>query len=425
MSDLLVKHPFRDIAKGGGPTGYLYNLRTAAAEFGLDTGVTFDINEDMKAPPRPPVPPPAPWPLWKKVYNLLRRGYGAAATTVGSSIPKPPDYIPENFDAELDAFEDWKNHHYGWITESYARKMFDADLLFANDIWLASAIARLCPELSKEKLVLISHSPTWTIIEATARILPDYPDPRYLNIKRVRSIVDENLETMASIRAVLWPCAEAVPEYPEWVEVNANGRGANVFAETGVQKPTGTLSGADMRTQWQIEPNQRVVLFIGRAHPHKGFHRFHSWAQAARKQGDTGYVFVHAGQPPNDVDKNSPLRHVGYIKDNAAAYAAADLVVIPNQFSYMDIGLLESLSLGAKIAISPTGGHRLFPEICPDIPTIPDTNADDEWQTLKQYIQEYAATTTRQEAFQKLWESRFSLEPFCANHVRVCRELTK
>jgi glycosyltransferase involved in cell wall biosynthesis len=425
MADLIVKHPFRDIAKGGGPTGYLYNLRAAAAEFGVESGITFDINEDAAAPPRPPLPPPAPWPLWKKVYNRLLMGYSAVTDGVKEKLagPKPADFIPEIFDAELDAFEDWKEHYYGWITREHALKMFDADLLYANDIWLASALVKHCPELSREKLVLISHSPTWTIIEATARILPNYPDPRYMKIKRVRAIVDDNLETMASIRAVLWPCREAVPEYPEWVEANAAGRGANVFAETGVQKPTGELTAQQMRAQWKVESGQKVVLFIGRAHPHKGFHRFLSWANAAKKQGDNSYVFVHAGQPPQPADPDSPLRHVGYIKDNAAAYAAADLVVIPNQYSYMDIGLLESLSLGAKIAISPTGGHSLFPRICPEIPVIPDTDPTAEWNVLKSYIREYADTTARQDAFVRLWEQRFSLKPFCENHIRVVREL--
>ncbi len=52
--------------------------------------------------------------------------------------------------------------------------------------------------------------------------------------------------------------------------------------------------------------------------------------------------------------------------------------------------LLEALSLGAKVAISPTGGHKLFQKICPELPLIPDLPPTETWASLQRFIDECA-----------------------------------
>jgi glycosyltransferase involved in cell wall biosynthesis len=220
---------------------------------------------------------------------------------------------------------------------------------------------------------------------------------------------------MQAARAVLWPCQEAQMGYPAWWELFKAGRVRNVYAETGTIKPVAKASPQAMRKSWGVTPDRRVALFIGRPHAHKGFDRFADWADLNKARGNARWTFVHCGSSVGANRDLSALKLAGYVTDNGAAYLAADLVLIPNRHSYFDLGALEAVSLGAKLALAPSGGHGYLVRTCPSIPAIPDGPAEASWQGLEQLAEEYATGEQRQQALLTAWQERFSLAPFYRN----------
>jgi len=423
----LVRHPYNSIKRGGGGSGYLYNLRAGAEQFGASNDVRFEVSESIINPKPPVERPPS---LVKRVVGRLRYEVLSAIRPRGVQSDEPryaPYEVPADFDERYKRRLIWVDERFGWMDEAFVRGLFECDLLFANELWMASIIQHLCPSLSREKLVIIPHSPTWPGTEQAADVLPDLVEELLVEIPSVRALNEQHLEVMANARAVMWPCAGAIGGYPEWDAETVRGAGLNVFGETGVLSPEPNMSTQQLRAQWGVLPHQRVILFIGRAHQHKGFDRFVDWADHYRSfnyEGkDDRYVFIHAGATPATKRDLSSIRHVGYITDNGAAYVTADLLVIPNRYSYLDIGLLEAMSLGAKIAISPTGGHGVMAGICPELCLIPGGTPEEVLPALIGFADEYASDSSRSDAFKALWKSRFSLQPFYENHVRVVNQL--
>ena len=271
----------------------------------------------------------------------------------------------------------------------------------------------------------MTHSPTFLAHELISAACPTTPEEELNADPCVRALVKREMDTMQAARAVLWPCAQAQEGYPEWWTLFQAGKAACVYAATGAARPEQKIAGAEMRRQWGIAPDRRIALFIGRPHPHKGFDRFVDWADLNRRRGNSRWVFVHCGNSAASTRDLSSVHLAGYVSDNGAAYLAADLVLIPNKYSYFDLGMLEALSLGAPLALSPTGGHDYLTRTYPVIPTIPDGPAEVTWPCLEEIAEDYAADPTRRQALRALWEQQFSLRPFYTNHTNLAGQLLK
>jgi glycosyltransferase involved in cell wall biosynthesis len=390
---------------GGGPYGYLYNLRQAVAEFGHASPIDFAVH----------VPSPVDRVLTAfrtkatSAFAGLRRRVGG-----GSAVPPPLETFEEAFAA---LWRSWKAS-YERVTDAMdAAALFECDFLCVHSTFIAERLVALYPEKAKERLILVPHAPAYYAYQVAGAVRPWADQAELYQERCVQETAAAELDIMQRARAVLWPFEGAQEGYPGWFERYKSGSATSVFAETGVPRPVARTAARQLREQWGIRPDQRLVLFIGRAHPHKGFPRFADWAERYRSRGEDHVVFVFAGPPPPPGRALSAILDVGWQDDPAAAYQAADLVVIPNTYSDLDIGLLQALSLGAPLAISATGGHRDFSRLCPDMPVIPDGTADAVLPVLERMLEDYAKDEGRRRAFVQLWQERFSLLPFVRNHA--------
>ena len=109
--------------------------------------------------------------------------------------------------------------------------------------------------------------------------------------------------------------------------------------------------------------------------------------------------------------------------DPAAAYQAADLVLFPNRKAYLDFGLLQCLSLGVPVAVSPVGGHAALVRECPPIPTIP-RGGDEEVLAELGPLADGGLPADYRERVIRLWEERFSPRPFVEGHAAAARSLS-
>lgn len=118
----------------------------------------------------------------------------------------------------------------------------------------------------------------------------------------------------------------------------------------------------------------------------------------------------------------SAIRNVGYQSDNGSVYLAADLFLCPNRYAYFDIGVLEAMSLGAKIALSPSGGHQHLIRTCPLIPVISE-DKEEAWEHSMKQAAEYRNSSERSIQFKKIWEKDFSLRSLFTNHIVIVQNI--
>jgi len=107
----------------------------------------------------------------------------------------------------------------------------------------------------------------------------------------------------------------------------------------------------DIRSELGIQPNQKVILFVGSKL--KGSLAFTQMAQAFRDNKE--YVFVHVGyrEPTTDGLPSNyiPISFVKEDKDVALYYSMADLLVYPSMADTMSNTCLEALACGTPILI--------------------------------------------------------------------------
>jgi glycosyltransferase involved in cell wall biosynthesis len=302
------------------------------------------------------------------------------------------------------------------LSAAQAAEIFDADLVFAHEIWLAERLVQLMPAQSKRKLILMSHSPTFPICEFVVDSMPHIDLAALRRLKLVRGWIARYVNVMGSARAVAWPSAGAEEGYPEWLSLRRKTGAASVYIPTGAPRPVPATSPETMRQRWGVQRTQRAVLYMGRPHTDKGYELFVQWSTAPQLNR-ADWIFIHAGAPPKVPAP--AVRYVGYESDNAGAYGAADLVVFPNRFAYMDIGLLECMSIGAALASTLVGGHGDILRAYPFIPRI-----DDDVRSLVSAFDAYARDPELPGRIQEAWAAAYSPAAFLAAHVAAARRLT-
>lgn len=397
----LVRHAHFVIRPGGGPSGYLHNLRAALAAHPETAGPRLEVvtfaGSGAKA-------------AWR------------AARGFRSAIGKTPGLrgawhrLRGEFRLAFERVEaDWWES-YAALTRRDAEALLACDLFFAHETLLAERLLALCPRLARERVVLMTHAPGFYAHQIAAELLPDAPEASWSELGCVRRLRAREVESMLGVKAVLWPSPGAAEGYPDW---RARASVAGPFVTTGVPRPEPRSSRDAMRARWGVAAGRRVALFLGRPHPHKGFDIFLDWAESARAGGR--WDFVHAGGPARFTRRDlGALRQVGYENDNGGAYAAADLVVFPNRHAYLDIGLLECLSLGVPAVVSPVGGHADLVAACPEL--LACAAASDAWTRLEVRADE-AAEPGRRARLAAAWAERYSPEPFLAQHRAAAEAL--
>jgi glycosyltransferase involved in cell wall biosynthesis len=401
MSAALVRHVRHRIFPGGGPFGYLDTLRQALTlvDGPRDVRIVVEEHPELVGAERPRG---ALSRLLSRAGYKLRRSYRSAAEL----------RLRADLSRDREAF--------AAVDAAVAAKLFECDLLFVHDILLAERLVRVSPGEARRKAVLLTHAPSFYAEQWIAGLAPELDLEASRRLPLVREEIARELDVMGSVRAVAWPMPEAREGYPEWLE--AAGDSPALWITSGVLRPSPSASRGETRQRWGVAEADRVVLFMGRPHPHKGFDHFAECASAARR-ARSRLVFVAAGSevrwPGLDV---SGILAVGYEADPAAAYEAADLVVFPNRKAYLDFGLMQCLALGVPMAVSPVGGHAALLRDCPAIPAIRPVTAEDVVAQF-QLLAEGGVAADYRERATELWQQRFSPQPFVAAHAAASRKL--
>lgn len=301
--------------------------------------------------------------------------------------------------------------------------LIDCDLLFVHNVYAAGRLLELWPKEARERVVLMTHSPTYLALEVAAHAYEGLADDEIRDDPVQRYFVEYELNVMRSVRTVVWPCAEAQEGYPEWFDLYRQQKVRAHFATTGCTSPKIDKSAAEQRRLWDIGSDQKVAVFVGRPHFHKGFDRFVSLADCARAE-DPEWVFVHVGESARTSRDLSSIRNVGFHKVQGPAYLAADLVLVPNRYSYFDFGVLQAMSIGAPLVLTPTGGHKHILRMCPFLPTFSTDDLVGSWRVLKAAAAKHTESREWAMKLQQCWDRNFRLQNMINNHLTLCKGIT-
>ncbi len=178
----LVSHPFYNVKRGDGGPGYLYNLKSGAEKYGPTQRVDIRVAQSVTAPPTPI--PSLPKRVVRRIKHELNLRFAPAPAAFDSALFSSTD-LPAGFAERFDHQLGWVRSTFDWMDKSYAERLFECDLLFAHESFFPVYLQNFCPKQAAEKLVIISHSPTWVAIETAANLMPNMTDDRLLQAKSV------------------------------------------------------------------------------------------------------------------------------------------------------------------------------------------------------------------------------------------------
>lgn len=116
---------------------------------------------------------------------------------------------------------------------------------------------------------------------------------------------------------------------------------------------------ADLRREWKLPPDARIVAGVGRLNYQKNFPLFlEVAAEIARSHPDV--VFVIAGTGPEEralrEKAGANVRFLGFVADTAPLYDAVDFLLMPSRFEGLPMALLEAMAMRVPVIASRLDG---------------------------------------------------------------------
>lgn len=164
--------------------------------------------------------------------------------------------------------------------------------------------------------------------------------------------------TLPFVDYVLLPCREAVEGYSEKYR-------KAIFQKRIIINPTGYIANDKELITPQLRKEERARLgftdgdivlgYFGRYNKDKGFDVFN---MAASMDKSARLKFICAGQGP--IVPHSNIKNLGWIKNVSHYIGLVDYIVVPNNVCYFDLIVLEALSLGANVIVTYVGGSKIL-----------------------------------------------------------------
>jgi glycosyltransferase involved in cell wall biosynthesis len=393
-----VVHVFYAIRPGGGPSGYLYNLRSGVgADHPLVRVVCPTESEDRYFDGSRATG------LKVKIGQLMPRTV-AARLFLQRQIwdwNQPLDFEA----AVLDA-----------ITSARV-------VVFHNPV-LARRYLVNGGRRSGQKVYVMPHGPTDFAAETVQSRIFQYGETAFWQQARIR-LAKLELETYQLADGILAPCRQALDGYFDFdPQMQAVLRQVSVYElPSGVAAMQAKRSRSEVLNALGISPDKQIVGYFGRYHPHKGFDYFCEVVKEAARRGDERFMFISAGAgailPPTDLPNYKDL---GWQKEGLPdLIAAANLVLSPNRYTYFDLMILEAMSLGRPILTSANGGNLYLQEHCVGVTCFTDPSPSALYESLVALSPATLQEMSR--ASQSVFDRSYNLQAFCERHINFARSL--
>ncbi len=303
------------IAPGGGPAGYLYNLRS-----GLRTvqaaGMTFSY--------------------WGREAGKRSR-FSRQATGPLQKITSKARGLQKRLERTVPG-----------ANRSLERAIKEADAVVFHGYQAPSRVASA--RRKGKQVIYMPHSPS---IKADEEAMVAELMGRVLDTagfrKAEQQIIDE-------ADLVVFPTRDAAAEY--FAAFDGDGRltSKSRYIESGVPASN-------------FEPRPRRdgsigVIFVGRFVPHKGYDLFVDAAETlARRDFAAEFRTLGTGLQARD---SAHVKNLGWSETPSEHLLDADVVVVPNRVAYFDLLPLEAAALGRGLVMTTVGGNRDQLKALPD-----------------------------------------------------------
>lgn len=385
MNILIFKNK-NDLRPVGGPSGYIYNLKT-----GLDN-LSFE-NCSISYLDLPPSTGQKRLSIIKKLpkwfSTFLIRVY--TIKKYKKILKSPGQFDFTKYDIV---------HFHSTIDMYYYRKAL---------------------EKYKGVVLLNSHCPKAQHKE----IIEDYISKKTYNKNKKffdkLEIIDEYSFNRADY--IIFPCLEALEPYfaswPKFREIYELKKESFLYLITGIKKVIASKPKDYIRKKYNIPLNAKLICFAGRHNSTKGYDLLINLHKLCPE-----YYFLIAGSNEGvDYPKDSHWIEVGWTNDPYSIISAADVFILPNKQTYFDLILLEVLSLGVPCIISRTGGNKYFERFRSKGIGFFDT-LDDLVINLKKFFKNDSSFYENANKENKqIFDKNFTNEIFAMNYINILKQI--
>ncbi len=320
----------------GGPSGYLYNLKSYIQENNIKN-IDFLNNEDFI----------------KKIEVKKEKSFEAIRKIIREF--KKQLFKTKKLEKRINKFYKLYEGDYSFVN--------NYDIIHFHDVRSFYRAKNILKDF-KGITLLSSHCPkTPAQEEIEDNIKMDYKTfPKKLR-ERLEKIDQESFK---NANYLVFPCKEAQEPYEEDInlkEILEEKYKSNkiLYVPTGIpikhiekDKEFFSNKGIDVKDKF-------IVSYIGRHNKVKGYDFLKELGiKVLEKYNDV--VFVIGGEISEEIlpieDKN--WVEFGWTKEGYSIIKNSDMFVLPNEKTYFDLILLEVLSMGTPVLLSETGGNKYF-----------------------------------------------------------------
>lgn len=361
------------LAKKGGPSGYLYNLKDSNKLNIVSRGIlsTEELNKKkvkkflfIRT-------------LLQKVRNIFRRNKKREKFFIKNKEILEKSLI---------------NHFHTTTTFNHAIK-----LLNLNNI-----------------NILMTHSPQPTYLELRDALLVGKLSNKEQE-KKVNKQKKVDIFSLKNADCVIFPCKEALSPYEAFFkEINFDYSKLR-YVLTGVEPLLYNSNKNKFCKKNDIPLDKKIISYIGRKNKIKGFDKFLDLVKRFENREDILFICAGVGI---DTPSFKNLVDFGWTNDPGSIINASDFVIVPNRDTYFDINMIQILSIGTPVITTPTGGNRWFL----DKENLNMFFFEDEKQ-LDILINEKIVLNFDKKVNIDFYNSHFTIEDFSKNYVSLFDDL--
>jgi glycosyltransferase involved in cell wall biosynthesis len=213
------------------------------------------------------------------------------------------------------------------------------------------------------------------------------------------------------------PYFATIPEFRHWM------KGKDVrFIRSGVMGPKTKLSAADAKAKFGLS-GKRVVSFIGRHIPVKGYDLFIEAARQLLDEFDDLHILVAGGLDGLDRPDHPRWTELGWYGAPQEVIRASDLFILPNRMTYYDLVLLEAMSLGAAILATETGGNKTMHLDSPGALALCPPDATGLAQVVRNLLNDPSRRAALGAKARREYETTYNHVAFARSYVELVRSI--
>jgi glycosyltransferase involved in cell wall biosynthesis len=411
-----VAHIGPPLARQGGPAGYLFQLRQAAACARAQDIVSFPA----AAPPRQASArqAPSPWSDARRLLSKVKRAVGPPPR-----FERPSDESLHADHGHVEAIMVASNNT---IVEE-AQPSFDralaekADVFFCHD---AAVAERALDSRDRDQSVwLIVHTPMPAALYMTWNWgVPEKDWREIMTFRDVRRWTAWEAAIWSSVDRLIIPCREA---FGELVRIDSSI--ARLERDLSCLLSGASLTGAGergtavdrdaLRRSLKLPLDEPVALFLGSGQAYRGLDTLLRSTKALKSNHPRGVVAV-AGPPKSSIEAGRRVIPLGPVRDVSGLLAAVDFVVNVNRFSLFDLSTIEALEAGKPLLMHAVGGNNTFHDLGAGCLMLPDLDPSTISNGLcRMFVLTGEEQAALGDASRRCYDEHLTLESFWARHV--------